>query len=281
MQRSFVTAGLLVVGVALVGYVLILAVLVLRQDRLLFFPSRVLASGPEAFGLRAEPLSIRTADGLSLHGWWIKGNGRKALLYFHGNAGNAADRLARARILNERFGLDVFLVDYRGYGRSEGSPSEDGLYRDGRAICQEAIRSGFGADRIVLFGESLGSAVAIQLASERKCAALIVETPFSRFRPCACILVPSFVKNRFDNAQIGSSKSRPWRSRRARRGRAPELWPRTLRPRPQQENARGHRGRAPQRCLRGGGESYGQAWDDFWRDSTSRARAREGYETGA
>jgi len=209
MPRPFVTAGLLVVGIALVGLVLIAIVLVLKQDRLLFFPTRGLASGPEAFGLRAEALSIRTEDGLSLHGWWIKGNGRKALLYFHGNAGNAADRLARAGILNERIGLDIFLVDYRGYGRSEGSPSEDGLYRDGRAIYQEAIRSGFGAERIILFGESLGSAVAIRLATERKCAALILETPFLSVPALARVhypFVPSFlVSNRFDNAsRIGS-----------------------------------------------------------------------------
>ena len=209
MQRPLVTAGLLVFGVALVGYVLILAALVLGQDRLLFFPTRTLAAGPEAFGLRAEALSVRTEDGVSLHGWWIKGSGRNALLYFHGNAGNAADRLARTKILNERFGLDVFLVDYRGYGRSEGSPSEDGLYRDGRAIYQEAIRSGFAADRIILFGESLGAAVAIPLAIERKCAALIVETPFLSIPAMARVhypFVPSFlVSNRFDNAsRIGS-----------------------------------------------------------------------------
>jgi fermentation-respiration switch protein FrsA (DUF1100 family) len=204
-----VTAGLLVAGVALVGYVLILTALVLGQDRLLFFPTRVLAGGPEAFGLRAEALSIRTEDGVSLHGWWIKGSGRKALLYFHGNAGNAADRLARTKILNERFHLDVFLVDYRGYGRSEGSPSEDGLYRDGRAIYEEAVRNGFGADQIIPFGESLGSAVAIRLATERECAALILETPFLSVPALARVhypFVPSFlVTNRFDNAsRIGA-----------------------------------------------------------------------------
>ena len=90
-----------------------------------------------------------TEDGVRLHGWWIRGTGRLALLFFHGNAGNAADRLERAKILNRRFGLDVFLVDYRGYGRSEGSPSEEGLYRDARAIYRAAIASGFrfGADR--------------------------------------------------------------------------------------------------------------------------------------
>ncbi len=203
------TSGLLVVGVALLAFVLILAFLVLRQDRLIFFPTRTLASGPDAFGLKAEELSIRTEDGVRLHGWWIKGNGRRALLYFHGNAGNAADRLARAKILNERFALDIFLVDYRGYGRSDGSPSEAGLHRDGRAIENLAASRGFAADRIILFGESLGSAVAIQLAIERPCAALVVETPFLSISAMArehYPFVPSFlISTRFDNAaRIGA-----------------------------------------------------------------------------
>ena len=205
------TAGLLVLGVALVAFVLMLTALVLRQDRLIFFPARTLGSGPDAFGLRAEELSIRTEDGLSLHGWWIKGDGRRALLYFHGNAGNAADRLARAKILNERFALDIFLVDYRGYGRSEGSPTEAGLYRDGRAIFEHATSRGFGSDQIILFGESLGSAVAIQLAIERSCAALVVETPFLSIPAMArehYPFVPSFlISTRFDNAaKIGAVK---------------------------------------------------------------------------
>ncbi len=203
------TAGLLVVAVAIVAFVLMLTVLVLRQDRLIFFPARALGPGPDAFRLRAEELSIRTEDGVSLHGWWIKGNGQRALLHFHGNAGNAADRLARAKILNERFGLDVFLVDYRGYGRSDGSPSEAGLYRDGRAIEDQAVRHGFDSDRIILFGESLGSAVAIQLAIERPCAALVVETPFLSIPAMArehYPFVPSFlISTRFDNAaKIGA-----------------------------------------------------------------------------
>lgn len=203
MQRPLVTAGLIVAGVLLLVFVLILTTLVLRQDRLLYFPTRALASGPAAFGLSAIELSVPTEDGPRLHGWWIKGNGRRAVLYFHGNAGNAADRLERAGLLNARFGLDIFLVDYRGYGRSEGSPSEDGLYRDGRAIYQEAIRSGFGADRIILFGESLGSAVALELATERPCAALVLETPFLSIPAMArehYPFVPAFlIRSRFDN----------------------------------------------------------------------------------
>jgi hypothetical protein len=203
MLRPFVTAGLLAVGVLLLALVLMLAILVLRQDRLLYFPTHALAAGPAAFGLRADELSLRTEDGVPLHGWWIEGDGRRALLFFHGNAGNVADRLERARILNQRFGLDIFLVDYRGYGRSGGSPSEDGLYRDGRAVYREAITRGFGADRIILFGESLGSAIALQLALDRPCAALVLETPFLSIPAMArehYPFAPLFlIRTRFDN----------------------------------------------------------------------------------
>jgi hypothetical protein len=191
------------VGALLLAFILILVILVLRQDRLLYFPTHALASSPPAFGLRADDLILRAEDGVPLHGWWIKGEGRRALLFFHGNAGNVADRLERARILNQRFGLDIFLVDYRGYGRSGGSPSEDGLYRDGRAVYLEAVHRGFGADRIILFGESLGSAVAIQLALDRPCAALVLETPFLSIPAMArehYPFVPTFlIRPRFDN----------------------------------------------------------------------------------
>jgi pimeloyl-ACP methyl ester carboxylesterase len=202
MPRPLVTASFLSVGL-LLAFILILAILILRQDRLLYFPTRALASDPPAFGLRADELTLRAEDGVPLHGWWIKGDGRRALLFFHGNAGNVADRLERARILNQRFGLDIFLVDYRGYGRSGGSPSEDGLYCDGRAVYLEAVNRGFGADRIILFGESLGSAVAIQLALDRPCAALVLETPFLSIPAMArehYPFVPVFlIRTRFDN----------------------------------------------------------------------------------
>ena len=148
------------------------------EDLFLYFPTRQLASTPAASGLAAEELTVTAEDGVELSGWWIRGRGERALLFFHGNAGNIGDRLDRTRILCERLGLDVFLVDYRGYGRSRGAPSEDGLYRDARAIHGAAIARGFRPEKIVLFGESLGSAVAIQLALDRPAGAVVLETPF-------------------------------------------------------------------------------------------------------
>ena len=190
-----------VLAAAVIG---ILAVVMGFENSLLYFPVRELASSPEAHGLRADALALPTEDGETLAGWWIRGAGKRAVLFFHGNAGNAADRLDRARILNERFGLDVFLVDYRGYGRSTGSPSEDGLARDARAVLGAARERGFAPDRIVLFGESLGSAVATRLASEAPVGAVILETPFLSVPEMARVhypFVPTFlIRSRFDNA---------------------------------------------------------------------------------
>ncbi len=190
-----------------------LAVAMSFENSLLYFPTRELASSPRAHGLRADELTLATDDGERLAGWWIHGEGNRALLFFHGNAGNAADRLERARLLNTRFGLDVFLVDYRGYGRSTGSPSEDGLYRDARAIYRAAGERGFSPDRVVLFGESLGSAVAAELASEVPVGAVVLETPFLSVREMAREHYPwvpaLLIRSRFDSAARVPSISAP------------------------------------------------------------------------
>jgi fermentation-respiration switch protein FrsA (DUF1100 family) len=203
MPRPLLTAGFLAAGFVLLVAVLLLAVFVLGQNRLLYFPTRRLALTPAALGLDADELAVVTEDGVRLHGWRIRGAGKRALLFFHGNAGNIADRLERAKILNARFGLDVFLIDYRGYGLSSGSPSEEGLYGDARAVYEAAVAAGFHPERIVIFGESLGAAVAVDLARRRPCAGLVLEAPFLSIPEIARVhypFVPAFlVRSRFDN----------------------------------------------------------------------------------
>jgi fermentation-respiration switch protein FrsA (DUF1100 family) len=173
------------------------------EESLLYFPTRELAAAPEDYGLEAEDLRPVSEDGVPLFGWWIRGSGRRCVLFFHGNAGNAADRLDRAKILNDRFGLDIVLVDYRGYGRSGGSPSEAGLARDARAVYAAARERGFSEKQIVLFGESLGSAVAVGLAAEKPCGGLILETPFLSIRAMARrhypFVPPFLIRTRFDS----------------------------------------------------------------------------------
>ena len=129
--------------------------------------------------LPLEDVWFTASDGVKLHGWFISAPGSHAVvLWCHGNAGNVIHRLAHAAPLYQR-GISVFLFDYRGYGRSRGTPSEPGLARDALAAYNVLVEQrGVPPERIVLFGESLGAAVAGDLAAQRRCAGLILESPF-------------------------------------------------------------------------------------------------------
>ena len=183
---------------------------------LLYYPAGLPAerSAPAAHGLDpGEEVWIegKGKDGPDLHAWWIPsragGTSRGAVLYFHGNAGHLAGRAEIARRWAER-GLDVLLFDYRGYGRSGGSPSEAGLYRDARAAYRHLRRErGLSPERILLHGHSLGAAVAVELASERPAAGLVVSAGFASVPSLASRLygwLPDrafrgWTRNRFDS----------------------------------------------------------------------------------
>ena len=110
---------------------------------------------------------LQAADGVKLHAWWLKAPGsRVATLFLHGNAGNVTHRAGHMLAIAEA-GSSVLVIDYRGYGRSEGRPDEAGLYADAEAAYQHLLAAGYTPDRIVLHGESLGTAVAVELASRR------------------------------------------------------------------------------------------------------------------
>lgn len=175
MPRPLMTASFLSVGVLLLAFILILAILVLRQDRLLYFPTHALASNPPAFGLRADDLTLRAEDGVPLHGWWIKGEGRRALLFFHGNAGNVADRTARYDQFSKMH-LNTIAVNYPGFGESEGEPSETGFYQTADACYAYLTHVRKILPRhILIYGHSLGSGAAVDLASRVEAAAVIIE----------------------------------------------------------------------------------------------------------
>ena len=200
MRTEPVVSG--VVVVLLVWGVLVAGLLV-RERRLIFFPARALEAKPTDYGLDAEEFPVVSADGTALHGWWIHGRGERVLIWYHGNAGNISHRLETARAFVERLGFDIVLVDYRGYGLSEGTPEETGLYVDGLAIYDATIRRGFDPERLVLFGRSLGAAVAVEVALNRPAAGLVLETPFRSVRAMARSMypfVPSFlIRTRLDN----------------------------------------------------------------------------------
>jgi fermentation-respiration switch protein FrsA (DUF1100 family) len=168
------------------GYVAVIAaVLALiwaMQRRLMYFPTGDVPA-PGAIGLTdVEPVTFKTADGLGLSAWFVAAPGpspRVTVLVFNGNAGNRAHRGPLAAAFH-RHGLHVLLVDYRGYGGNPGVPTENGLAADSRAARAYVVgRPDVDASRIVYFGESLGTAVAIDLAVEHPPAALILRSPFT------------------------------------------------------------------------------------------------------
>lgn len=155
------------------------------QDRLVFLPhmpGREIEADPSAMGFEFEDSWIDTEDGERLHTWFVPASGaRGTVLFFHGNAGNISHRLQSILIFN-RLGMNVLIVDYRGYGQSSGKPGEEGTYLDARASWNHLVNDrGIPEDRIVIFGRSLGGGVGSWLASrdEVNPAGVIVESTFS------------------------------------------------------------------------------------------------------
>jgi fermentation-respiration switch protein FrsA (DUF1100 family) len=174
-------------SILLPGLVLAVAAIVVTmwgglQRRLMYFPFGNVPP-PEQVGLpRAEQVSIKTEDGLSLGAWFVPaaspGNGT-TILIFNGNGGNRAMRAPLAAALADRH-IASLLLDYRGYGGNLGAPSEGGLARDARAALRYVTtRSDVDPERIVYFGESLGSGVAVRLATERPPRVLILRSPYT------------------------------------------------------------------------------------------------------
>jgi hypothetical protein len=150
-------------------------------DRFVFAPDREIPAPPPG----VEERWITTADGVRLHGWYVAAPpGRATLLWSHGNGGNIAGREDVLLALVAR-GLGVLAYDYRGYGRSGGQPSEQGVYRDVEAVWESERARGVPPQRLVAFGESLGGAVAIQLATEHPVAGVAVVSTFTRLRDVA------------------------------------------------------------------------------------------------
>jgi uncharacterized protein len=165
--------------VLLVGLLVLLRA---SERRLMYFPVGPPIS-PDEIGLsHAEPVAFTTVDGITLHGWFLPGLQRPApftVVVFNGNAGNRSYRAPLAVALQAQ-DLAVLLFDYRGYGENRGSPTEEGLAADARAAREFLVRrADVNAERLVYFGESLGSAVAVHLAAEHSPAALVLRSPFA------------------------------------------------------------------------------------------------------
>ena len=178
----------LVLGLAFLIYVRLL------ERSTLFLPSRVVDQTPADAGLAFQEMTFSTEDGVALQGWWVPAPadpGQAATIVFlHGNAGNIGDRIPKLAMFH-RLGANVFIFDYRGYGRSRGRPTERGMYRDALAAYDAAVsQAGARADRLVVYGASLGGVAATYLAAQRPVAGLILDSTFTSAVDMARIIVP-------------------------------------------------------------------------------------------
>jgi fermentation-respiration switch protein FrsA (DUF1100 family) len=176
------------------GYAMVLLAAFAFQSRLVYFPnvpSRAIGPGPDSIGLAYESVEILTEDGVRLDAWYVPvREPRGTVLFFHGNAGNISHRLDSLRVFNG-LGFATLIFDYRGYGRSEGAVSEQGIYRDAEAVWRHLNeKRGIPATEVILFGRSLGAAVAAYMASQHRPGALIIESGFVSVPDMAAELYP-------------------------------------------------------------------------------------------
>ncbi len=193
-ERVAMNGVIHILMIAALCYGLLLVFLYFYQGRMLFLPnlpSRSLSTSPSAVGLAYETVNLMTVDNIRLHGWFIPAaEERGVILFCHGNAGNISHRLDSLLLFN-RMGYSILIFDYRGYGRSQGRPSEAGTYLDVEAgwryLTDERSQS---PSQIVLFGRSLGAAVAVHLATLHTPAAVIIESGFTSVPDIAAEVYP-------------------------------------------------------------------------------------------
>lgn len=161
----------------------VMALLYVFQEKMIFFPGKRVVETPATIGLQYEDVYLFTEDGIRIHGWYVPyADAQATVLFFHGNAGNISHRLDSMSIFHE-LGLSVFIIDYRGYGRSAGRPSEHGTYQDALAAWEYLVdEHRLRPDEIIVFGRSLGGGVAAQLAAKVTPAAVMLESTFTSIK---------------------------------------------------------------------------------------------------
>ncbi len=174
------------------------------ERRSIYYPTRRIETDPSERGLEYREVHFNTSDNKKISAWFIPKEGaRFTVLFSNGNAGNISHRLDKISTFHQ-LGVNVFIYDYRGYGKSQGFPSEAGLYKDIRGAYNYLLNElEIPAKRIILYGESLGGAVAIDLASQELVGGLITEGTFASVKEMSRLIlpfIPSFIfASRFDS----------------------------------------------------------------------------------
>ena len=190
-MADVIRIALSVLKIAAAVYIGLCILLFFRQSHMVYFPLAAVMQKPSDVGLTYESVVLMTADGVRLAGWYVPcENARGTVLMCHGNGGNIGDRLHPIGLFHE-LGLNVLIFDYRGYGASAGKPSEEGTYQDAQAAWQYLTeKRNTPPDKIVVFGRSLGGAVAAGQAERVAPAALILEATFTSIPEMGAKLYP-------------------------------------------------------------------------------------------
>lgn len=188
-MKTLVNIILILFVVLVVGKLVILWM----EQKMLYYPHKALESTPESLRLAYEDVYIQTQDGQKLHGWWIPAKPKAyTVLYFHGNAGNISHRLHRAKFFQD-MGWNLLIIDYRGYGKSTGRPDEKGLYLDAQAAYAFLMKEkGIKPKQLIVYGKSLGGAVAADLCAQQPAAALVLESTFTSTTNMGRMMFPWF-----------------------------------------------------------------------------------------
>jgi len=167
-------------------YVIICAYLYFFQNRLIFYPTSDIAVTPDKAGMVYQDQFFELTSGDKIHSWFVPGDSSKpTVLFLHGNGGNIGYRVEHLQFLHS-LGVSTLIIDYRGYGRSTGTPTEQHLYEDAEIAYRWLVESrSVPVERLFLFGESIGGAVAVNLAAKSACAGLIIESSFTSLREIA------------------------------------------------------------------------------------------------
>ncbi len=212
LKSIIMTISLSIFGAIIIGYAGINAYLYFCQRSILYLPVKEMAE-PKNYGLYdTQEIHLTTKDGVKIIAWYKKPKHNEPIMvYFQGNKGNLGDRVEK---LNEYIntGMGMLAVSWRGYGGSEGSPSEEGLYNDARAAIDYLTTSGVPLKDIFLYGESLGTGIAVQMATEYDTKALVLEAPYTSISTKGAELYPYIpvkllLKDHFDSIdKIGKVK---------------------------------------------------------------------------
>jgi fermentation-respiration switch protein FrsA (DUF1100 family) len=204
------------------AFVAIVLFLRWREPHMLYYPNRPIDQTPDQLGLKYDDVTLAASDGVKINGWFVHApdaprSPRSTILFFHGNAGNISHRMEKLQVLGD-LGVDTFIIDYRGYGRSEGQPNEQGTYRDALAAYEYLTNGAPGgralpSQSIIIYGESLGSAVAVDLAAKQAVGGVIIEEAFTSVGDVGQKMFPFLpvrwlVRNKYDTlSKIGRIKA--------------------------------------------------------------------------